>query len=191
MFIIYSVTETIIEQAKSGDKDSMLLLIESYKPYIYSIIRNYNIKDYTLNDLYQVGCIAIIKAVMKYKSNSHSFKSYVYTAICNEIRFLARNNKKHNKSVSYHSLINDSENEYEALLHDDFDILSEYIRCEDIKKLKKCILELSPSDQEFIKYIYYENKSLTDYSKEKNISYNKVVRYKNRLLNNLRSKFEK
>lgn len=187
----YSVTETIIKQAKSGDKDSMLFLIKSYKPYIYSIVRNYNIKDHTLNDLYQVGCIAIIKAVKNYKSNSHSFKSYVYTAICNEIRFLARSNKKHNKIVSYNSTINDSENEYEIFLHDDFDILSEYIRCEDIKKLKKCILELSPSDQEFIKYIYYENKSLTDYSKEKNISYNKVIRYKNRLLNNLRSQFKK
>lgn len=187
----YSETESLIKKAKTGDKDSMLVLIESYKPYIFSIIRNYNINSHTLNDLYQISCIAVIKAVMKYKCNSHSFKSYVYTAICNEIRFLARSNKKHNKSVSYHSLINDSENEYESLLHDDFDILSEYIRCEDIKKLKKCILELSPSEQEFIKYIYYENKSLTDYSKEKNISYNKVVRYKNRLLNNLRSKFEK
>ena len=35
----YSVTETIIEQAKSGDKDSMLFLIESYKFMLYNHLR--------------------------------------------------------------------------------------------------------------------------------------------------------
>ena len=182
--------ESYITKAKNGDKESVYILIQYFAPYIYKIIRNYHIKDNDISDLYQVSCIAIMNAVKKYNSNSNTFKSYVYRAITNEVCCLARNNKKHNKCVSYHAIINNSENEFSEILLQEKSSIEKFFHDENINMLYKYINELNVDDQHLIYNVYFKEMSFTEYSKQFNMPYNQVIRNKNRILDNLRKKIK-
>lgn len=182
--------ETYITKAKNGDKESIYILIEYFAPYIYKIIKNYHINGNEISDLYQVSCIAIMKAIQKYNSNSNTFKSYVYRAIFNEVCYLARSNKKYNNCVSYHALINDSENEFSEILLQDKMSIEQFIHDENIDALYKYIAELDEDDLHLVNHVYFNNMSFTDYSNKFNIPYNQVIRRKNHILENLRRKIK-
>ena len=185
--------DKVITQAKAGDKDSIFIIIQYFAPYIYKIIRNFNIQGTDINDLYQTSCIAIMKAIDKYQSNLNTFKSYVYRSILNEICCLARNNKKHNNCVSYNTLnpIFDSHSDYsDILLIDDSNFIDQYFKNEDISLLYQCIAELSNEDRHLILNVYFNNMSFTEYAKKNNIPYNKVIRKKNNILAELHKKIK-
>lgn len=182
--------ETYITKAKAGDKESIYILIQYFAPYIYKIIKNFHIKDNDMCDLYQVSCIAIMKAVQKYNSNSNTFKSYVYRAITNEVCCLARNTKKHNKCVSYNAFINNSENEFSDILLQDKDSFEKFLNDENMSMLHRFLNELDEKDLHLIEHIYFKEMSFTDYSKTFGIPYNKVIRAKNRILDSLRKKIK-
>ena len=142
--------ETYITKAKNGDKESIYILIEYFAPYIYKIIKNYHINGNEISDLYQVSCIAIMKAIQKYNSNSNTFKSYVYRAIFNEVCYLARSNKKHNNCVSYHALINDSENEFSEILLQDKMSIEQFIHDENMWTAEQTKLTKKDQMEEFM-----------------------------------------
>lgn len=59
-------------------------LIKSNKDLIYSIV--YRFKNYEIEDLFQVGCIGLIKAFYNYKENYNTkFTTYAYPYIVGEI----------------------------------------------------------------------------------------------------------
>lgn len=67
-------------------------LIEENKELIYSII--YHFKNYDIEDLYQVGCIGVIKAYNNYNPNiGTKFTTYAYNYIVGEIyKYINQNN---------------------------------------------------------------------------------------------------
>ena len=55
-----------IIKAQQGDKNVMQYLIESNKGLIWSIVKRFQDRGYELEDLYQIGCIGLIKAIQRF-----------------------------------------------------------------------------------------------------------------------------
>lgn len=66
-------------------------IIEEYSDRIYSIVKK--ISYYDRDDLFQVGCIGLIKAYRNYDSSKGKFFSYAYKYILGEIRAFIRENR--------------------------------------------------------------------------------------------------
>ena len=73
-------------------KTELRELIKNNENLIYSIIHRFRSKDY--EDLYQVGCIGLIKAYNNYKRNVNvKFTTYAYNYIVGEIYSYLINNR--------------------------------------------------------------------------------------------------
>lgn len=74
------------------EKDKLQELILENQNLIYSIIHKFRSKDY--DDLFQVGCIGLIKAYEKFDNNLNvKFTSYAYKYIVGEIYQYIINNR--------------------------------------------------------------------------------------------------
>ena len=79
----------IILNAKNKDSDSILFLINKYKPLIIKYSISYILKNYDKEDLIQIGTIAVIKAIEKYDI-SHG-EDFIDCYIINSIKNTYRN----------------------------------------------------------------------------------------------------
>jgi RNA polymerase sigma factor (sigma-70 family) len=186
----YSEIESQVSLAKCGNPESLMSLLLQFKPYIFKISKSFHIKNYDEYDLVQIGYIALIHAVEKYTEGSNSFSSYVYTAIKNAMRYTARENKKHSSNLSINASIDGQS------LNDFAELLQSNDNLENEKRLefRKIISDLEPDEFELNFFVYYNNFSLTDYAAKKGISYSKIIRKKNFILEKLGSQlgqFEK
>lgn len=87
-----SITETreLIEKAKNGDNESKTILLQNNSPLVKSIVRRYIGKGVEYDDLYQLGCMGLVKAINKYDASyGVRFTTYAVPLIAGEIkRFL-------------------------------------------------------------------------------------------------------
>ncbi|MCS6112569.1 sigma-70 family RNA polymerase sigma factor, partial [Clostridium botulinum] len=63
----YKDIENLVIEAKRGDDEALLKLMVQFKPFIFKTANSFNIKNYDTFDLVQIGYIALINAVDKYK----------------------------------------------------------------------------------------------------------------------------
>ena len=88
-------------------------IISSCEGLIYMIINNY-FRGYSIEDLYQVGVIGVIKAYDKYKENkSTKFSTYAYKWIYGEIYAYINNSKLlkiSNDNIKLYKKINEANN---------------------------------------------------------------------------------
>ncbi len=61
---MYENDMKIIERAQNGSKEDMTKLIEDNSRLVWSIVRRFNGRGYDIEDLYQIGSIGLIKAIM-------------------------------------------------------------------------------------------------------------------------------
>jgi RNA polymerase sigma factor (sigma-70 family) len=184
----YSEIESNVIKAKNGDSESITALLLQFKPYIFKASKSFNIKNFDEYDLVQIGYIALIKAIEKYTAGSNSFSSYVYTTIKNAMKYTARSNRKHQNTLSINASIDGSSaNEFLELLQSHENLESEFMEHERIAEIQRLVSDLEPDEFELIFFVYYNNFSLTDYAAKKGVSYSKIVRKKNNILNKLGS----
>lgn len=83
-------TIELISKAHNGDKDARDLLVSNNIGLIWSIVRRFSGRGHDLEDLFQVGCIGMIKAIDKFDfSFDVKFSTYAVPMISGEIkRFL-------------------------------------------------------------------------------------------------------
>ncbi len=81
----------LIESAKGGDKDAQSLLVEKNIGLVWSIVRRFQNRGYEADDLFQIGCIGLIKAINKFdKSYDVRFSTYAVPMIIGEIKRFIR-----------------------------------------------------------------------------------------------------
>jgi RNA polymerase sigma factor (sigma-70 family) len=107
--------ENCVIHAKSGDSKEMEKIIEQFRPFVFRTAKSYNIKNYDINDLSQIGFTALLNAVNKYNPGTHTFSSYAYTSIKNSLKYFARKNSKFNKDIRGCFKISYSRNLYIAI----------------------------------------------------------------------------
>lgn len=83
-------TIELIKQAHQGDKDARDRIVKENVGLIWSIVRRYKGRGCELEDLFQIGCIGMLKAIDKFDlSYEVQFSTYAVSLIAGEIkRFL-------------------------------------------------------------------------------------------------------
>ena len=82
--------EELLKQANSGSKDALDAIVERNSGLVWSIVKRFLNRGYEKDDLFQIGCIGLIKAVRKYDATYNTqFSTYAVPLIMGEIkRFL-------------------------------------------------------------------------------------------------------
>lgn len=83
-------TAALIAAAKAGDKQAQSYLVEKNVGLVWSIVRRFQNRGYETDDLFQIGCIGLIKAINKFDDSFEvRFSTYAVPMIIGEIkRFL-------------------------------------------------------------------------------------------------------
>lgn len=81
----------LIKNAKAGDKHAQSILVENNVGLVWSIVRRFQNRGYEMDDLFQIGCIGLIKAINKF-DNSFQVKlsTYAVPMIIGEIKRFIR-----------------------------------------------------------------------------------------------------
>ena len=100
----------LFNKYKSGDRNVKERLINGNLKLVLSILKKYNNRTDNLDDLFQIGCIGLIKAIDNFDlSHEVKFSTYAVPMIIGEIkRFLRDNNSvriaRSIKDISYKAL---------------------------------------------------------------------------------------
>lgn len=83
-------TLELIERSKQGDKAARDMVVTMNIGLVWSIVRRFTGRGHELEDLFQIGCIGLIKAIDKFDSTFEvKFSTYAVPMITGEIkRFL-------------------------------------------------------------------------------------------------------
>lgn len=83
-------TLELIKKAHQGDKEARDRIVSENTGLVWSIVRRFKGRGYELEDLFQIGCIGILKAIDKFDlSYEVKFSTYAVALISGEIkRFL-------------------------------------------------------------------------------------------------------
>lgn len=180
----------IILNAKNKDSDSILFLINKYKPLIIKYSISYILKNYDKEDLIQIGTIAVIKAIEKYDiSHGEDFiDCYIINSIKNTYRNLARANIKYQSESSLNISV-DEDTDIQSLLPDDYNLENDIIKNMQHLELKNILNSLTDDEFNLIKVSYLTpNLTLYKYCIENNLNYHKKRRQLLSLLSKIKTK---
>ena len=83
----------LLAKAKAGDKDARDALVMGNLRLVLSVISKFNQKNELPDDLFQVGCIGLIKAIDNFNINLDvRFSTYAVPMIIGEVRRYLRDN---------------------------------------------------------------------------------------------------
>ena len=181
-----------IEGLLKGDKESRNKLIEHNLRLVAHIVKKYETKDVSADDLISIGTIGLIKGIDSYSINK-GVKLTTYAAKCaeNEILMYFRSNKKYNNNISLEDIIGHDKDGGDITL---MDVLKENsinientIEFKDnIRSLSKYLNVLNKRELEIIKMRYgllnEEEKTQKEISKKLHISRSYVSRIEKRAL---------
>lgn len=81
----------LIELAHQGDKEARDRLVQENMGLIWSIVRRFGNRGYEQEDLFQIGCIGLIKAIDKFDNTFEvKFSTYAVPLIMGEIKRFMR-----------------------------------------------------------------------------------------------------
>ena len=181
-----------IEGLLKGDKEARNKLIEHNLRLVAHIVKKYETKDISADDLISIGTIGLIKGIDSYSINK-GVKLTTYAAKCaeNEILMYFRSNKKYNNNISLEDIIGHDKDGGDITL---MDVLKENsinientIEFKDnIRSLSKYLNVLNKRELEIIKMRYgllnEEEKTQKEISKKLHISRSYVSRIEKRAL---------
>ena len=181
--------EAAVRRARSGNKEELIKILDSFKSYIYKTASKYSIKNYDMYDLLQVAYVALINAVAKYRVGSNTFTSYAMISIQNAMKLTLRNNGNSSSELSLNAPMTSEDGdsiEFLEMLQNDEDIEEKVIKTLQYGHLRKALAKLPADEQELVIMVYYNRCPLTVYAKKNNISYITALRKRDRILDRLK-----
>lgn len=95
----------LLAKAKGGDQNARERLVLGNLKLVLSVIRRFNLKNDTADDLFQVGCIGLIKAIDNFNpAFDVKFSTYAVPMIIGEVRRFQRDNNSVRVSRSIRDL---------------------------------------------------------------------------------------
>ena len=80
-------TRELLRRAKEGDKDAKDRLVKENTGLVWNIIRGFHGRGYEAEDLFQIGCIGLIKSIERFDlSYDVKFSTYAVPLITGEIK---------------------------------------------------------------------------------------------------------
>ncbi|MCD7842208.1 MAG: RNA polymerase sporulation sigma factor SigG [Lachnospiraceae bacterium] len=85
--------EFLFEQIQKGDENARELYIKGNLRLVLSVIRRFSNSNENVDDLFQIGCIGLMKAIDNFDTNQNvKFSTYAVPMIIGEIRRYLRDN---------------------------------------------------------------------------------------------------
>ena len=85
--------EELLKKIKNGDESAREIFINGNLKLVLSVIKRFNNRNENVDDLFQVGCIGLIKAIDNFDlSQNVLFSTYAVPMIIGEIRRHLRDN---------------------------------------------------------------------------------------------------
>ena len=85
--------ETLFEKIKEGDMEARETYIKGNLRLVLSVIKRFSASNENVDDLFQIGCIGLIKAIDNFDSSLNvKFSTYAVPMIIGEIRRFLRDN---------------------------------------------------------------------------------------------------
>jgi RNA polymerase sigma factor (sigma-70 family) len=184
--------EACVLGAKTGNEEDLLKVLKQYKPFIFKTARNFNIRNYDIYDLEQIGYMAIINALSKYRTGSCTFSSYAYESIKNAFRYTARQNSKHQRELSLNCAVDPYGNttEYINCIDSLENLEDDILKTEETLEVKRAVSKLPPQEMELIMMVYYKGLSLKGYAEKKGMTYYQASKKKDYVLYKLSNQFK-
>ncbi|MBE5954052.1 MAG: SigB/SigF/SigG family RNA polymerase sigma factor [Lachnospiraceae bacterium] len=83
----------LFELAKSGDKSAKEKIVSDNEGLVWSIARRFMGRGYDLEEIFQIGCIGLLKAIDRFDANFQvQFSTYAVPLISGEIKRFLRDN---------------------------------------------------------------------------------------------------
>ena len=97
----------ILKSAQAGDESAKLCIINKYEKLILKYSNSYHLKNYDIDDLIQIGNMAVLYAINKFdlEKGNRCIDSYMINSIKNAYRNLGRENIKYSNESSLNILI--------------------------------------------------------------------------------------
>ena len=159
-------------------KDELSQIIQDNRALIYSVIKKF--KGGEIDDLYQAGCLGIIKAYQTYNYNmSTKFTTYAYPFIVGEIYNFFTNNRNIHMSPENIRLLYAIKRAKEKLTNHlgrvpSIDEIASFLEIDYITLNNLLMME----DTESLDY-NYENNNLYNFIKKEDISKDELIDLKN------------
>ncbi|WP_027626913.1 RNA polymerase sporulation sigma factor SigF [Clostridium lundense] len=81
----------LIEKARNGDKEALNRLVELNLPLVSAISKKFLNRGYEYEDIYQIGCMGLVKAINNFNSDYEvKFSTYAVPMIMGEIKRFIR-----------------------------------------------------------------------------------------------------
>ncbi len=81
----------LLLRAKQGDQDAREQLVEGNIRLVHSIVKRFTMRGYESEDLFQIGCIGLVKAIDKFDDSFQvQFSTYAVPLIMGEIKRFMR-----------------------------------------------------------------------------------------------------
>ena len=184
--------EYYIDKFLKGDKSARNILIERNLRLVAHIVKKYESKNTSTDDLISIGTIGLIKGIDSYNKNK-DVKLTTYAAKCaeNEILMYFRSNKKYLNNISLNEVIAYDKDGDEVTLEDvieenPIDFEENLDLKDNIKRISKYLNVLNKRELNIIKKRYGLNNEKEETQKEiakkLNISRSYVSRIEKRAL---------
>ncbi len=160
--------EELCKLAQKKNTDAVDVLINRYLKLVKSIVHHYYLTGGDLEDLIQVGQIAVFKAINSY-SGKAEFKHYVFKCVKNAIlsaikRYNTLKNLPLNSSFSLSGLNNDDEDKNPLIADLKFDPVEKIVNLESELELKNNISEILSKYENLILSYYLQGYSYVEIS---------------------------
>lgn len=105
-----SEMEDLFKRLKDGDKDARIKLVNGNLKLVLSILKRFNKRGENLDDLFQIGCVGLLKAIDNFDlSYGVKFSTYCVPMVLGEIKRYIRDNSsirisRSVKDISYKAL---------------------------------------------------------------------------------------
>ena len=192
-------TQRLISLAQKGDEAAKRELVVQNSPLVKSILRRYRNKGVEYDDLFQLGCIGLLKAIANFSETFDvRFSTYAVPMIAGEIKRYLRDDGYVKVSRSTKSLACKI-----AYFTDEFKLregrsptLEEITggdkTDDEIDKIiiKEGISKLSERERKIILLRYYRDKTQSEVARELNVSQVQISRLESRIIEKLRAGFD-
>ncbi len=159
----------LIEKAQAGDMEARDKMISSNLRLVLSVVQRFSNRGENLDDLFQVGCIGLIKAVENFDiSQNVRFSTYAVPMIIGEIRRYLRDN---NAVRVVMDQVGDS--------NDDVNWLEEIA-------LKEAISSLNDREKKILTLRFFQGKTQMEVANEIGISQAQVSRLEKGALDHIK-----
>lgn len=83
--------EILLENAKNGDKNAQNRIVEENMGLVWSVVKRFYNRGHEPEDLFQIGCIGLIKSINKFDTSFNvKFSTYAVPMIMGEIKRFIR-----------------------------------------------------------------------------------------------------